>query len=253
MTTDTFDSDGVEIVYDDVGEGPPVVLVHGFASSRHGTWKENGWYETLADAGRRVVAIDCRGHGESEKLHDPVAYGRNTMAEDVVRLLDHLSIPEADLMGYSMGGGISLRLLVNHPDRFNAVVPSGVGETVLGERERGDVIAEALEADDLDDVETQRGREFRIFAANRDNDLRALAAIQRSESAPIHPEQFADVSQPVLVARGVDDELVGDPGPLADAIPGAESYAVPESDHLSTTDDPRYEEAVMEFLAREGL
>lgn len=253
MTTDSFESDGVEIVYDDVGEGPPVVLVHGFASSRQGTWKDTGWYDALVADGRRVLAVDCRGHGESGKPHDPAAYGRDAMAEDVVRLLDHLGIDEADLMGYSMGGGLALGLLLAHPERFNAVVPAGVGESTLTDRRDGSAIAEALEADDLADVETQRGTEFRVFAENRDNDLLALAAIQRARSADLDGARLADATLPVLVATGDEDDLVGRPEPLAEAIPGAEVVAVPGADHLSTTDHPRFEAAVLDFLDREGL
>lgn len=253
MTTDSFEANGVEIVYDDVGDGPPIVLVHGFASSRHGTWKATGWYDTLVDDGRRVLALDCRGHGESGKPRDPAAYSRDEMATDVVRLLDHCSIEEADLVGYSMGGGIALRLLLSHPHRFNAGVPAGVGDGVFEDQERGTEIAEALEADDLEDVPTRRGKEFRIFAENRDNDLEALAAIQRARSSDLDASRLAEASLPVLVATGADDQLVGSPGPLADAIPGAESVAVPDADHLSTTDHPRFEEAVLEFLDREGL
>lgn len=253
MTTDSFDSDGVVIAYDDVGAGPPIVLVHGFASSRHGTWKDTGWYDALREDGRRVIALDCRGHGESEKPHDPEAYGRGTMAEDVVRLMDHLGIEEADLMGYSMGGGLSLRLLLSHPERFNAVVPAGVGETALQDRGDGSQVAEALEADDLDEVETQRGTEFRVFAENRGNDLDALAAIQRARRSDLDESGLAEASLPVLVATGNEDELVGRPEPLADAIPGAESVAIPDADHLSTTDHPAFHEAVLEFLDREGL
>lgn len=253
MTASTFDSNGVEIAYDDVGVGPPIVLVHGFASSRHGTWRDTGWYDTLTDAGRRVIAFDCRGHGESATPHDPAAYGRETMAEDVVRLLDHLSIDATDLMGYSMGGGLALHLLQTAADRFNAVIPAGVGASTLETTSRGNEIAAALEADTLDDVETQRGREFRIFAENRDNDLIALAAIQRARGRGTDPATLAETDRPVLVIAGDEDDLVGRPEPLAGAIPGAEVVAVPGADHLSTTAHPRFESAVLDFLTREGL
>lgn len=253
MTTDAFDADGVEIAYDDVGSGPPIVLVHGFASSRHGTWQDTGWYDALREDGRRVIALDCRGHGDSGKPQESAAYGRDTMAADVVRLLDHLGIDEADLMGYSMGGGLALRLLVARPERFNAVVAAGVGESLLGEGERGPEIAEALEADDLEAVRTQRGREFRIFAENRDNDLGALAAVQRARGPGPDADSLAEASLPTLVIAGDEDDLVGRPEPLAAAIPGAESVAVPGVDHLSTTDHPAFEAAVLDFLDREGL
>lgn len=253
MPTDqTFDSDGIRIAYDDVGEGPPIVLVHGFASSRAGNWRGPGWYDALVDAGRRVIALDCRGHGESEKPHDPGAYADGAMPADVVALLDHLSIPEADLMGYSMGGRISLSLLVDHADRFNAVVLAGVGDGNLGGDDGRNAIADALETDDPDAIDHPEGRRFREFAESSDNDLSALAAVMRAFGPGFDAERLADVSLPVLVVNGSDDRL-GDPREVAEAIPGAEAAVVPDRDHLTTVGDPRYEEEVLAFLAREGL
>src|SRR6266550_8446066 len=96
--------DGTRIAFDTEGNGPPVVLVHGFGASRAITWKNTGWYQTLMRAGHRVVAMDCRGHGESEKPHDIDSYEEGRMAADIVSVLDGLNIAAADAMGYSMGG-----------------------------------------------------------------------------------------------------------------------------------------------------
>lgn len=248
----TFDSDGVRIAYDDVGEGPPIVLVHGFASDRIGNWRRPGWYEALTGAGRRVIAVDCRGHGESGKPHDPGAYGHEVMAEDVVRLMDHLSVETADLMGYSMGGAVTMQLLAEHADRFEAVVVAGVGSHVVEGLPGREVIADALEADDVEDVETDLGRRFRLFAEEGDNDLLALAAVMRARDAPVGPGRLAEVSLPVLVVAGAADDLVDDPGNLAEMIPGAEAVTVPDRDHMTTVGDPRFVEAVLDFLEREG-
>lgn len=253
MPTDqTFDSDGVEIAYDDVGEGPAIALVHGFASDRTRNWRDAEWYDALTDAGRRVVALDCRGHGDSETPHEPEAYARLAMPRDVVRLLDHLSIEAADLMGYSMGGRISQLLAVEHPERFNAVVLGGVGRPNLsgGDRDRSPV-AEALEADDPDAIDDPRARGFREFAEEQGNDLAALAAYQRAPRGAVG-DDLADVSAAVLVVNGSEDD-VGDPRTIADAIPGAEAAVVPDRDHLSTVGDRRYKDEVLAFLEREGL
>jgi len=250
---ESFDSDGIRIVYDDVGTGPPVVLVHGFASDRVTNWRRPGWYAALRDAGRRVIALDCRGHGESDKPRDPAAYGHETMAEDVVRLLDHLSIDRADLMGYSMGGAIAAELLAEHPDRFHAVVLAGIGSGVVEGLAGSDAIADALEAESLGDVETDFGRRFRRFAEGGGNDLRALAAVMRARDAPVDADRLAEVSLPVLVVAGSEDDLVDDPANVADLVPGAESVTVQGTDHLTTVGSTRYKEAVLEFLDREGL
>ncbi len=121
-----FDSDGVQIYFEEHGKGEPVVLVHGFASRAEHNWGAMNWFTTLA-AHYRVVALDCRGHGKSGKPHDPAAYGGETMGDDVIRLMDHLGIKRTLIMGYSMGGRIVTGLLMLHPERLRAAVLGGIG------------------------------------------------------------------------------------------------------------------------------
>lgn len=253
MPTSSFDSDGVRIVYDDLGDGPPIVLVHGFASSRRGTW--GSWYDVLENADRRVIAIDCRGHGDSEKPHDPAAYDAELLAGDVVGLLDHLSIPTADLMGYSMGARISMHALLDAPDRIQACVLGGVGGRTLCVDRYSTDIADALSASTPSEVADPTAREFREFAERRGNDLDALAACRRAPPAGLSLDEgtLSTIATPVLVAAGSNDELVGAPGPLADAIDGARSVVVPDCDHLETVDSSDFEEAVVAFLDIHGL
>ena len=110
-----FHHGAVEIAYLDEGQGEPIVLVHGFASTKEVNWVHPGWVATLTGAGRRVIALDNRGHGASTKLYDPAAYHSAKMAEDVRALLDHLGIERADVMGYSMGARIAAFLALAHP------------------------------------------------------------------------------------------------------------------------------------------
>src|SRR5262245_27067398 len=110
----TFVSDGIRLAFIDEGAGEPVLLIHGFASSVRHNWVEPGWMSFLTREGFRVVAFDNRGHGESDKLYDRTLYGAPLMAEDVRRLMDHLAIPRADVMGYSMGARITAFLALAH-------------------------------------------------------------------------------------------------------------------------------------------
>ena len=121
-----FCNDQIEIAYLDEGEGAPIVLIHGFASTAAINWVHPGWVTTLTKAGRRAIAFDNRGHGASTKLYDPAAYHSATMADDVRALLDHLGLPRADIMGYSMGARITAFLALAHPDRVRAAVLGGL-------------------------------------------------------------------------------------------------------------------------------
>ncbi len=245
--------DGVEIAFSTHGPeaGEPIVLVHGFASSRKSNWDLPGWTDRLARAGRRVVALDCRGHGQSEKLHEPAAYGSDRMPRDVVALMDHLDIPRADLMGYSMGGRISAWLLVEAGDRFVRGVLAGVGGGLFAEaadRRRGERIAEALLADDPADVADPGARGFRLFADQQGADRRALAACMRGMRRSLGPEDAGRITAPVLVVVGRDDTLVGDPNVLASAIPGAQVAIIEGRDHLTAVPARATKQVVFDFL-----
>lgn len=250
-----FESDGVRIVYDDLQSeaGYPILLIHGFASSRANNWEDQGWYETFREAGRRVIALDNRGHGESGKPHNPSSYSVPTMAADAIALLDHLGVSTTDVFGYSMGGRITIELLHSHPERLNAAVLGGVGTAFTSDREGREAIASALEADDVRDVQSEDGRAFRLFAESNDNDLDALAAVIRAHTTSPIEGDLADVDTPVLVATGEDDERVGDPEQLAAAFGNADAAVIPGTDHLTTVSNQTFEDVVLEFLGREGL
>ncbi len=119
----SFDSSGVRIRYVDKGTGHPIVLLHGKGNNLDAAWIRTGVLANLAKD-HRVIAMDLRGHGKSGKPHDPEAYGEE-MGRDVVRLLDHLQIRRAHILGYSMGGGVNAKLLTTHPDRYFTAILGG--------------------------------------------------------------------------------------------------------------------------------
>jgi pimeloyl-ACP methyl ester carboxylesterase len=243
----TFDSDGVTIHYEVFGEGKPIILVHGFASSTNGNWVSTGWIEALTPI-RQVVALDCRGHGLSGKPHDAQAYAGGQMADDVVRLMEHLRIERADLFGYSMGAGISLQLLVGHGDRFDSVVLGGIGD-ILERRTAGRPnVTSALLAEDPAAISDPVGRAFRAFAEANRNDLRALAACQQQPRDAPDRAKLDQVALPVLIVNGAADVLVGSPDGLAAAVPGARLVKIAGRDHLTVVPDGRFKETVVEFL-----
>ena len=134
----TFDSGGLTIAFDDIGapgEGRPVILVHGFTSNRNENWRRLGWYGAFERRRMRMIALDCRGHGESAKPHDPDAYGRENMAGDILALMDHLGIERAHLLGFSMGSRLALAAALKMPKRFSTLTIGGVGEKLFEKRD----------------------------------------------------------------------------------------------------------------------
>jgi len=246
----TFSSDGVRIAFVDAGEGDPVLLVHGFASSVEDNWRDPGWMDFLNRNGFRVIAFDNRGHGESEKLYDPKAYGAALMAEDARRLLDHLGIGRADVMGYSMGARITAFLALGHPERVRSAVFAGLGGNMVRPMAGTGPIAHALEAASIDDVTNPTARTFRAFAEKTGSDLKALAACIRGSREPIMRERLATLTCPVLVVTGSEDVIGGPAEELAALIPGAEALTVPRRDHMRTVGDKVYMEGVLAFLRR---
>ena len=244
----SFKHGEVEIAFLDEGAGEPIVLLHGFASTKEVNWVNPGWVETLTGAGRRAIALDNRGHGASSKLYEPSAYHSATMTEDVRALLDHLSIERADVMGYSMGARIAALLAVNHPERVRSVVLGGLGIRLVKGVGLSETIADALEARLLADVRDPTGRSFRSFAEQTKSDLKALAACMRGSRQTLSREQVAGIRVPVLVAVGTEDKVAGSAQELAALIPGACALDIPNRDHMLTVGDKVFKAGVLDFL-----
>ena len=244
-----FNSGGVEIAYETAGEGTPILLIHGFASNARVNWWDTGWVKTLTDAGRCVITIDNRGHGASEKLYDSALYPAAEMAEDARRLLDHLGIGQADVMGYSMGARVSAFLTIAHPDRVRRAVFAGLASRMITGVGGAEEIARALEAPTPDDVTDMGARGFRIFAEQTKSDLKALAACIRSSRERITVEELATIRVPVLVGAGEKDDVAGDVETLVKAIPGAVGVTLPNRNHMNAVGDRGYKDAVLAFLA----
>ena len=244
----SFHNGAVEIAYLDEGAGEPVVLVHGFASNRQVNWVNPGWVKTITGAGRRAIALDNRGHGQSSKLYDPAAYHSAAMAEDVHALLDHLKIERADVMGYSMGARIVTFLTINRPARVRSVVLGGLGSRMVKEVGLPDNVAAALEARSLADVGDPTGRLFRSFAEQTKSDLKALAACIRGNRQTLSRQELAGIRVPVLVAVGTNDDVAGSAQELAALIPRARALDIPNRDHMLAVGDKVFKTAVLDFL-----
>src|SRR6266536_2825729 len=216
--------DGTRIAYTAQGSGPAVLLLHGFAADQHLNWARPGVIDALIGAGRRVIATDARGHGASDKPHDPDRYGGDTMVRDARAVLDHLGVEQVDVVGYSMGSMVAARLVPDEP-RARSLVLGGVGATVTPPRTGGrspEAIAAALLADDPASIDNIAGKAFREFADFTGADRHALAALSRSDALR-YSVHFDAITVPTLVVAGADDTLIRSPSELADRLPSARS------------------------------
>jgi pimeloyl-ACP methyl ester carboxylesterase len=254
----TFDSGGLSLAYDDItpagGASGTVLMVHGFATSRAENWRRLGWYGAFERKGYRIVAHDQRGHGESDKPHDPAAYDRDELVGDILRLMDHLELERVDLLGYSMGARLSLQTALQHPERVGNLIVGGIGGRMLKAPEDQPTptmtMAEAMRAEDPETITEKTMKGFRLFADQQGEDRLALAAFTeaRGGGGALTADDLALLRPPTLVVAGSRDEMAGDPQELADAIPGAKSVTLPACDHFSAIPHALFKAAVFDFL-----
>jgi pimeloyl-ACP methyl ester carboxylesterase len=245
--------DGIEIAYREWGEqgsSPPVVLHHGFVAHAEANWVAPGVVDALLAAGHHVIAPDARGHGDSDKPHDPDSYGEQRMARDLSVLLEIVGVPQIDLVGYSMGAVVAL-IFSSEDQRVRRLVVGGVGSGIIecGGVDRravsNDSIIEALASDDPATLRAPEARAFRSLADVLGSDRKALIA----QASSIFRGHIAleRISAPTLVLAGDEDPLAVRPEVLAEAIADAKLEIV-RGNHMQAIADPRFAQAIVEFL-----
>ena len=226
----SFDSDGVNLAYIDVAptgpdRGEPIVLVHGFASNHRVNWVNPRWVDALTKDGRRVIALDNRGHGRSEKLYDPELYRTDILASDVANLIAHLGLGRVDLMGYSMGARIVAFLALARPDLSRSIILGGLGAHLVEGVGLPIGIADAMQAP-----------------------LQALAACMRGTRQTLTEAEVGEIVAPALVAVGTKDNIAGDGRKLAMMFANGASLEIPGRDHNLAVGDKIYKAGALAFL-----
>jgi pimeloyl-ACP methyl ester carboxylesterase len=223
-------------------ETPPIVLVHGWGGSFQTTWRQSGFTELLADAGREVIGVDLLGHGEAPKPHDPADY-----ADLTTRIVEALPDRPVDIVGFSLGAITALRLATRRPELFHRIVLSGIGRNVF-ERdvERGQRILAGVEG--TGDPDDNEGRLFFQYASQPGNDRLALAAVlRRPDEGVFTPEELKVVECPVLVVIG-DRDFAGPADQLAESLPDARLVVLRNVDHFATPEAFGFIDAALQFL-----
>jgi len=237
-----------EIAYIDEGEGESIVMIHGFSSNAETNWFGPGWVKFMMDAGYRVIALDNRGHGASQKFYEEDAYRLELMADDVADLIDHLELKKPHVMGYSMGGRITSMLAHMHPDKVNKAIIAGNGYNMIEGGFDSREIYDGLMAETDEDVQTKIGIEFRAFAKQTRSDLKALAACIMGGRSHIDKSVFSEMKLPVLVTIGTKDTVAMNGEKLVSIIPNGQFKPIPNRNHMNAVGDRVYKENVLTFL-----
>lgn len=257
-----FDADGVRIHYTDEGSGEPVVLVHGYAVNADLNWRRPGIVRALAK-NYRVIALDNRGHGLSDKPHDSKQYGLE-MVNDVVRLLDHLKIDKAHVVGYSMGGFITLKLVTMYPGRLLSAAPCAAGWRIPDDKNRAvlDRIAQSLEQNkgyaplfrmlEPGAKEPPRARLALLnFLMEHFNDRQAMAAVMRAfPEFAVTEEELHNNRVPTLSIVGSIDPLRDGVDAMCGVMANHEALYIEGGNHLTTIGRPEFIDALQAFLAK---
>jgi pimeloyl-ACP methyl ester carboxylesterase len=220
--------------------GPPVLLVHGFATSAARTWGENGWLDLLADVGRPTIAVDLLGHGTAPKPHDPAAYDE---LESLVA--QQLPAEPVDAIGFSMGARLILTLAAEDPSRFRKIVVAGIGANLFRRDDSSGLVADAVAG--TGDAANPVVQYFAGLASHPETDREALRACMRSPRPPLDDGRLAKVTVPVLVVLG-DEDFAGPADPLVEALPDATFVPLRRVDHFATPKDFKFLDAALEFI-----
>ena len=242
-----FDSNGVRIHYEVNGpqHGTPIILVHGFASDYRLNWVGTRWQETLIGAGFRVIGMDCRGHGDSDKPHEESAYAVEIMARDVTGVLDHVGVDSVAYLGYSMGSRIGLQVVLDFPERISRAVLGGIG--AAGAIDHSAAIARALRLGEPTDDPVARTF-YRFASARPANDLIALAACISGLRPATSVQELRRIRTPILVVVGDHDDIARGAPELIELIPSARLVTIAGRDHMSAVVARDFKQAALEFL-----
>jgi len=219
---------------------PPVLLVHGFASSAEHNWRQPGWLDLLADCGRETIAVDLPGHGRAPRPADPADY-QDVEAHVAAAVADY---DQLDAIGFSAGAHVLLRLAADQPNRFRRLALLGIGRSVLTPANPEPIIA-ALTGDL--DPENVPGMVFRRLADGLGNDRDALIAFLRRPQRPLTEADLARITTHVLVVLG-DRDPAGPGDGLVAALPDARLVTLRGVDHFGTPGDVRCMQVVLDFL-----
>ncbi|WP_033105671.1 alpha/beta fold hydrolase [Microbacterium profundi] len=230
-------------------DAPVVVIVHGFASNARDNWVLTGWVRDLTGAGYRVLALDQRGHGASDKPHEAAAYAIRTLAIDVETVMDVYLVEEAFYVGYSLGARVGWEVVRDLPQRITRAVLGGVPDGIP--LERLDIGQVRAYADHGEPVQDQTTRNY-IALTERvsGNDLHSLLALAGGmrQTRTVDPDPSNAPTRPILFATGSKDAIIEGSRALADAAPHGRFFEIPDRNHFNAPGSRAFKDAALEFI-----
>ncbi len=248
-----FHNEGLSLSYLEhlpaqVEDSCPVILLHGFSMNAESNWLEGGWIEKLAAKNRHVIALDARGHGESDKPYDSSYYPANLMVHDSLRLLELKGLAQADFIGFSMGARMATFAALQQPQQVRKLVIGGMGINLVKGLTNSQAIADALLAEDLRSVEGTIPRRFRRIAERQGCDLTALAYCILSSRQQIVPEALVNITAKSLTIAGENDVIAGSVEELKALIPQSTATIIPEINHFNAIYNEPFQTACIDFV-----
>lgn len=243
--------DGLHLSYLDnhlPSDKPPVILLHGFTASASINWLSTGWITTLSEQQRRVIALDARGHGESDKPHQEAPYEGQLMATDPLFLLEKLGIEQADFVGFSMGARMAAWAAILQPHCCRRLLLGGIGARLQSGIGNSDLIINALRATDLSEIKDRNARRFRRLAERGQNDLIALSYCIRPSRQAISDTHLAAISADTLILVGDEDDIAGDPNALLPKIARSQAKIVANANHFNALDNLAFMQTAIDFI-----
>lgn len=246
-----FHHNGLRLAYwdnDQASVEVPIFLLHGFSASAQVNWIATGWMDKLTQAKRRVIALDARGHGESDKPYHTDFYPANLMMSDSIALMNQLAFDQVDYCGYSMGARMSAFVAIKHPTRVRKLILGGMGLNLKTGIGRPEPIAQALLAKNLKEIKQRHARRFRLLAERGGNDLTALAYCILSSRQPITATDLASIQAKTLILVGAEDDTGGNPYGLSPFIPDSQAVEVQGCNHFNALTNQKFQQIAMRFL-----
>ena len=243
----------ISIYYEQHGEGLPVILVHGITVSFKDNFSNFGWVENLTDNGMKVVGLDLRGHGLSDKPLSTNDYGTHNLASDILAVMDELKLNKVAIVGYSLGSALTLHLIHTYPERFSRAVLIATGDSLIGLNpaafaQTSSNLYSAISSDTFPHELPEHISVYWKFVNESGANREALLALLKGKTLYLSIDEISNIQTPTMVISGGNDLVLGQGVILAEKLAESIYLEFEEADHFSLAAITKVKNAVVGFL-----